>query len=314
MHGSIYGYLGVDSPFDPSFSLVTSPILSPAALAGLRLFIAFYATVFVLVRLIYEGIRYHSDGTFFSYFTSLSYIGLLSYFWASGVQTLFYALSVRSGSKPPSYPLQSWPRPLQFLHLLLFSTIVTFPIIVTAVFWSLLSSPDTLATRYSAWANISEHALNTALAGLEILITNVSPSLPRRSSTGIGLPWAHLPFLVGLLACYLGVAYITNGTQHFYTYSFLDPHTEHGKLAAYIVGIAVAEIVIFVVVRYIMMLRQYFVLRATQLEGRAAYQYEGEDISEVKVAAEIGKGQSDDWDEVSRPAGTTTREVAELAV
>ena len=154
---------------------------------------------------------------FFSYFTSLSYIGLLSYFWASGVQTLSYALSVRSGSNPPRYALQSWPRALQFLHLLLHSTIVTFPIIVTAVFWSLLSSPDTLATRYSAWANISEHALNTAFAGLEICFTSVAPALPRRPHSGVALPWVHLPFLIGLLACYLGVAYITSATQHFYS-------------------------------------------------------------------------------------------------
>lgn len=58
---------------------------------------------------------------FFSYFTDLSYIGLISYLWASAVQTLVYAFR-RDGT----FPLQRWPRFLQFLHILLYSTITTF--------------------------------------------------------------------------------------------------------------------------------------------------------------------------------------------
>lgn len=58
---------------------------------------------------------------YFSYFTHLSYIGLCSYFFAAGVQTLFYARSGRT-----SYPLQYWPKFLQALHVLLFATIATF--------------------------------------------------------------------------------------------------------------------------------------------------------------------------------------------
>ena len=128
------------------------------------------------------------------------------------MQTLSFVLSGRR-----SYPLQHWPRPLQFLHLLLFSTITTFPVLVTAVFWSLLASPDTLSTKYAAWTNISEHALNTAFAGIEILLSNLAPAFPRRTSEGIAWPWIHLPFLIILLACYLAVAYITSATQHFYS-------------------------------------------------------------------------------------------------
>ena len=58
---------------------------------------------------------------FFSYFTNLSLIGLTAYFWAAGVQTLAYTLR---GEK--TYPLQRWPRFLQFLHRLLYSSITTF--------------------------------------------------------------------------------------------------------------------------------------------------------------------------------------------
>lgn len=100
---------------------------------------------------------------FFSYFTELSSIGLCAYYWASGVQTASYA---RNGKT--SYALQRWPRFLQLLHVFLQSTIVVmreFPttphllcvlltidptaIIVTAVFWALLSSPKIWSNKFS---------------------------------------------------------------------------------------------------------------------------------------------------------------------
>lgn len=48
-------------------------------------------------------------------------------------------------------------------------------------------------------------------------------------------------------------------------YSFLDPHKQGKKLAAYIVGIAVAEIVIFVLIRYLIIARYKLVKRLSQL-------------------------------------------------
>ncbi|KAJ6599725.1 hypothetical protein DFH09DRAFT_1303103 [Mycena vulgaris] len=62
-----------------------------------------------------------------SYFTQLSYIGLAAYYCAAAVQTLAYARYGR-------YPLRRWPRALQALHVLLQSTITSFPLIVTVVF------------------------------------------------------------------------------------------------------------------------------------------------------------------------------------
>ena len=143
MSKGLFHTLGVVTPFDPEHSLVTSPFFSPLVLAIIRLTLALYALITVLVILIWDATKLHvaeryvssqllsyllaenlvigDPNRYFSYFTSLSYIGLLAYFWASGVQTLAFAL--RGGK---SYPLQRWPRTLQFLHMLLYSTIVTF--------------------------------------------------------------------------------------------------------------------------------------------------------------------------------------------
>ncbi|KAF9218881.1 hypothetical protein BS17DRAFT_475351 [Gyrodon lividus] len=234
-----YDSFGVSSPFDPVFNLVTSPVFSPLILGALRLLIAVYSLVTIITVLAFEVVVYHDSKSFLSYFTDLSYIGLVAYFWASSVQTIAFALRGQKG-----YPLQSWPRILQLLHVLLYSTIVVFPIIVTIVFWSLLASPETFQSRYSAWSNISQHAMNSGFALFEILLTHTRPS-----------PWSHLIPVFLLLACYLGLAYITYATQGFYTYGFLDPSKEHGLLAAYIIGIAIGYCVVFTIVKGICLLR-----------------------------------------------------------
>lgn len=50
------------------------------------------------------------------------------------------------------------------------------------------------------------HALNSVFAAFEIFCTHAGPT-----------PWLHAPFLIILLAGYLGVAYITHATQGFYS-------------------------------------------------------------------------------------------------
>ncbi|KAF8557174.1 hypothetical protein OG21DRAFT_1407583 [Imleria badia] len=227
---------GVSSPFDPTFHYVTSPILPPMILGSLRLLFAVYALITAITTLA----LYQHPASYLSYFTDLTYIGLVAYFWASGVQTIAFVLRGRK-----SYPLQTWPRFLQLLHVLLHSSVIVFPIIVTVVFWALLASSATFATRYSTWTNVSQHVMNTCFALFEILFTHAGPS-----------PWPHLVPLLVILVCYLGVAYITRATQGFYTYSFLDPSQQGSLLAAYIVGIALGCCVVFSVVKGICLLRR----------------------------------------------------------
>ncbi|KDQ06808.1 hypothetical protein BOTBODRAFT_39349 [Botryobasidium botryosum FD-172 SS1] len=249
MSRGIYPALGVTTPFDPTYKLVTSHFVSPTVLAAFRLALAVYSLVTLIIYLIYDSVTLHDGETFLSYFTHLSYIGLCAYFFASGVQTFFFARSLKRHyqSYPTgadTYPLQKWPRFLQFLHSLLFSTISTFPILVTIVFWALLSDPTTLGTPFNAWENISFHAMNSGFVVLEIFLGRMGPS-----------PWSHLPFLVLMLAGYLGVAYVTHATQGFYTYSFLNPAHGGGRLAGYIIGILVAELIIFAIVWVVCWLR-----------------------------------------------------------
>ncbi|PWN53572.1 hypothetical protein IE53DRAFT_144999 [Violaceomyces palustris] len=154
----------------------------------------------------------------------------------------------------PTYP-RSWlsstfPRPLQFFHTLLVSTISTFPLIVTIVFWTLLTGQgsEPFRSTYYAWDNISVHAFNLMFSQLDLTILSRTPMRP----------WWHLLLVVILIACYVGVAYITYATQGFYTYDFLDiGKNGSGVVAAYIIGIGVGAVVSFMISQLVIFLREY---------------------------------------------------------
>jgi hypothetical protein len=125
------------------------------------------------------------------------------------------------------------------------------------VYWSLLY--DGFHTTFDVWSNVSQHALNTVFCLTEIFLARTEP-----------LPWIHLLWLIILLCLYLGVAFITFATEHFYVYSFLDDTKKggRGRVAAYIFGILVAAIIIFVIVRYVILLRQWVTETKLGLTGK----------------------------------------------
>lgn len=135
----------------------------------------------------------------------LCFWGIAFYFAVAAVHTFSYALH---GGTPL---LNRFPRFLQALHYLFFTTIVTFPFIVTIVYWALLYS-DPYESAYRVWVNVSQHGLNSAFALFELFLTRINPP-----------PVVHLFWLIVLLGSYLGLAYVTYATKGFYTYNFLNP-------------------------------------------------------------------------------------------
>ena len=146
----LYPLLGVDKPFDSSHRFTTSWILPPYLLAAVRLLLSLYA--FVTIFFIFGWEDFHSDARAtrqsFSYFTNLTYWGLAFYFLFSGFHTFSYA---RHGTSW----LQRWPRPLQAAHAIYYTTIITYPILVTIVFWVVLYSPPWFPIVFDAWHNVS---------------------------------------------------------------------------------------------------------------------------------------------------------------
>ena len=127
-----------------------------------------------------------------------------------------------------------------------------------AVFWALLSPAGGFATTRDLWSNTSQHALNSAYALFEIIFPRTQP-----------LPFLHIIVIVFLLALYLSLAYLTHATQGWYTYDFLDldKHSS-GIVAAYIVGILVGSIIVFLIARYVILLRLWLTEKKLGMMGK----------------------------------------------
>jgi hypothetical protein len=124
------------------------------------------------------------------------------------------------------------------------------------VYWGILA-PSHFSSTFSIWSNASQHALNSVYALFEIIFPRTLP-----------LPWLDTIPIIILLALYLGLAYLTHATQGFYVYGFLDLQAHpSGIVAAYIIGILVASIIIFLIVRYLIMLRVWVTEKKLRKKG-----------------------------------------------
>lgn len=141
---SFYSLMGVaHQPFSLPFT--TSWAFGPLPLAVVRLLLSLYA--FVVIFVIY-GTQPQGIGRSFAFFTELTYWGLTFYTLVAGVHTLIYALRGRCW-------LDSWPRPLQALHTLFYTTVITFPFLVTIVYWALLYTGAWFSEPLNQWRDVS---------------------------------------------------------------------------------------------------------------------------------------------------------------
>ncbi|KAG5917897.1 hypothetical protein E4U42_007075 [Claviceps africana] len=263
--------------WDPTHRFETSWLFSPWVLFGIRALISLYSFTTLFFIIGYTCAHPSLGGCAavrrsFSYFTVLTYWGLAFYFAVSAVHTLSYAR--RRAHRPATCLLDALPRPLQALHALFYTTVVTLPLLVTAVYWALLYKGRWFALEFDAWHNVSQHALNSAFALFEIVFSRVD--VP---------PWVHLLWLLAIALGYLAVAFLTLATQGWYTYSFLDHDVLGGRgyVAAYVAGVAVGVVLIFVVVRGLIWLRRW----VTEVKLGMGAQYAAEAGAESDVEAEV---------------------------
>lgn len=234
---------GADPALDHLHPYETSWLVSPVVLGLIRAIIAIYAFFTIIYMFGYyataDGENY-LVGQSFSYFTNLNLWGMAFYFLVSAVHSLTYAATGRS------VIFEKLPRVFRGLHALYYTCVTTFPFLVLIIYWGVLYGG--FATWFDVWSNTSEHALIGIYALLEIFLTTTPPH-----------PVLNLAFLILILLLYLALAYLTNYTEGFYTYSFLDPgsHGQHsGKVAAYCFIILAAIIVLFLVSWVLIWLRR----------------------------------------------------------
>lgn len=169
---SLYRLLGLGPPFDAT-RFTTSYLLPPVVLASCRLLIGLYAIVTNVSKLIIDNTP-HSREQHWSYFTNITY-------WSLGFYFLFAAYHTFVYNAKGVAPLQTWYRPLQAAHLVLWTTVVIFPLLVTAVYWGILAPTDSpFRSVYSGWSNVSLPWLWSAKLQLPSLHLHLSPANPLR--------------------------------------------------------------------------------------------------------------------------------------
>ncbi|PFH56791.1 hypothetical protein XA68_15986 [Ophiocordyceps unilateralis] len=281
-------------PWDPERRFETSSLIGPWSLFLCRAGMSVYGFVTIFFIIVYSCTApdtpppkspppqapNHDTATgcasvprSFSYFTVLSYWGLAFYFLVAALHSFSYIRSARPF-------LHRLPRPLQALHSLFYSSVVTFPFLVSLTYWAVLYRAW-FPSAFDAWRNFSQHALNSVFALFEILVPRVRP-----------LPWIHLPWLALILLAYLAIAFITLADQGFYTYAFLDYSRTGGRahVAAYTLGITAALVLIFCAVHFLIRLRCWLTESKLGLDAKNAR--EPVLVADVEVADVEIKGSS----------------------
>jgi hypothetical protein len=131
--------------FDPTHRFVTSWILPPGVLFGIRTLLAVYAFTTLFTIFGWNGTHGNSEASrqSFSFFTNLTYWGLAFYYAFSAAHTGSYWLTGTSF-------LARWPKPLQVAHSMFYSTIVVYPFIVTSESKLFCNAPQVVLCDY-AW-------------------------------------------------------------------------------------------------------------------------------------------------------------------
>lgn len=233
---NFYKFFGVD---EGTLRTVESPYLRPRYLCLIRYVLAIYCWISFFV---YFGFLATQKSKFLRKqawkllgdIMFHSYLGMALYFTFAAYHTHIYVLRKRN-------PLSRWPRPLQLAHLILQSTVLTFPLFCTIiyVYWTLPALPGWYTRPLSKWSTITFYMLNTVFSYIEL---GLSAARPR--------PWSHLIVVVVILGCYLAFHSIlvtaTGGKVWIYTVLKYSLSINKGWISAVrAIGLCVLGIVSF---------------------------------------------------------------------
>ncbi|KAJ2785668.1 hypothetical protein H4R18_000359 [Coemansia javaensis] len=189
-----------------------------AALAGLRAVLLAY-TLVVWAAAIQDDAERGRLGGHFAYLTHLCYTGLVVYLLSS----LVHAVDMWRRGAPALFA--GMPPALRLAHWLLFESVLTFAVLVSALYWSLLYRPEYLRTAKERWLTVSVHAANTAAVAADAAAGAMTLS-PH---------WTHPLTLCAIGALYLALAYLNRAVRGWFPYDFID-YDKHGWVVAPIVA------------------------------------------------------------------------------
>ncbi|KAF9412086.1 hypothetical protein BGZ94_001147 [Podila epigama] len=240
--------------FEPE-RIVTSNWVGPKVLAAIR----FAETIYVWTVIISIWITSTSASSYLKYFTNLTFFGLSVYFLCTSIWTIGYLRQPTSERAQWIHRTGSgW---LGYLHWLLYSTIITYHIIVPVVFWTLLSTGNP-TTAISRWQNYSVHLLDGVLAISELIFNRHF------------LQPIHSLIIAGIMLFYMFLTFIVHKTEGTWVYPFLD-WNQGPKAAIYYIGICIGLFVVFFVLLFVHKYRnQWLQNRAAKVNPELALQHQ----------------------------------------
>jgi hypothetical protein len=200
----LYRFFGLDSDilFDHDRT-VASPYIGPMYLGAIRILLGLYMLTSFIV---YFSILAAQKNKFLRKqawkllgdIMFHSYLGMAVYFFFSGYHTIVFAIRRRN-------PLILWVRPLQLAHLILQTTVFTFPLLCTFIYlyWMLPALPAWHTRALTLWRTTTFYMLNTLFSFVELVL---NASRPR--------PWSHLIVIILILGLYLAfhsILVVTSG-------------------------------------------------------------------------------------------------------
>ncbi|KAF9190263.1 hypothetical protein BGZ51_008794 [Haplosporangium sp. Z 767] len=203
--------------FEPD-RIVTSNLVRPITLAILRGFLCLYT----LIVIISVWVTAKSIDGYLKYFTNLTYFGLTTYLVGS--------------------PWWGW------LHWLLYTTVVTYHIVVPLVYWTMLNVGGSDATPIVIWQNVSVHALDGVFVIFELIFNRHF------------LQPVHSFVVTGVMILYMFLTFLAYADKGTWVYPFLN-WSQGAICAAYYLGIAVGLLIIFFILLALHRLRNRLLAR-----------------------------------------------------
>ncbi|KAG0355231.1 hypothetical protein BC939DRAFT_229298 [Gamsiella multidivaricata] len=211
--------------FEPD-RIVTSNLVRPLTLAILRGLLCLYC----LIVIVSVWATSESASGYLMFFTNLTYFGLNAYLVCSTLWSIGY---LRQPTPERAQWLKNRSPWWGYAHWLLYSTVVTFHIVVPIVFWTLLSTGAHMST-FGSWQNASVHAVDGVCAVFELIFNRHV------------LEPVHAFVVTGVMLLYMFLTFVVHKTKGIWVYPFLN--WDQGAIAvAYYLGIALGLLIIFFV-------------------------------------------------------------------
>ncbi|KAF9286361.1 hypothetical protein BGZ68_003012 [Mortierella alpina] len=212
--------------FEPD-RIVTSNLVRPLTLAVLRGITCLY-TVIVIISV---WVTSNSFSDWAMFFTNESYFGLTIYLVCSSIWSIGYLrrpVQERAQWLKNRSPWWGW------LHWLLYSTVITYHIIVPIVYWTMLNVAGKNMSALATWQNVSVHAVDGVFAIFELIFNRHF------------LQPIHSVVVAAVMVLYMFLTFVVRRTEGKWVYPFLN--WDQGAIcAAYYLGIAIGLFIIFFV-------------------------------------------------------------------